>query len=75
MADLNKEIVRNPSADAVFLMLQVGVIADEILEASIDPRGLSAGDILDDNQGAILHVKIIEILSDRIRALTAADQT
>lgn len=39
--------------------------ADEILEASIDPRGLCLETILDDDQLALLHVKIVEILSDR----------
>lgn len=65
MAD---QMPNSPSGEAVWLMLQVGEIADEILEASIDPRGLCAADILDDDQGALLHVKMVEILQDRIRA-------
>lgn len=46
--------------------------ADEILEASIDPQGLSADDLLDDDQAAILHTKIVEILSDRFPAAVPA---
>lgn len=39
--------------------------ADEIMEACIDPRGLSVEDVLDDDQGAMLHTKTIEILAGR----------
>lgn len=65
MAD---QVHNSPPGEAVWLMLQVGEIADEILEASIDPRGLCASDILDDDQSALLHVKTVEILQDRISA-------
>lgn len=40
-------------------------IADKIMDAYIDPEGLAASDILNDDQAALLHTNIV----DEIRKL------
>lgn len=44
--------------DAEFNERRVREIATHVMEADIDPRGLSAADMLDDDQGALLCLQI-----------------
>jgi len=46
-------------------------IANRVMQADIAPEGLSAGDILDDDQGALLALQIELAISQVVDAMRA----